>query len=65
MRYWLARLHFSFLIVGFYLAWEAYRSNESLRGYVSPARILLLAVGSMCCFVLGFLGVRERHRPQR
>ena len=58
----LSRFGFSFLIVGFFLAYEGYESALGLRGPVTTGRIILYLVGAVLCFVLGFTGIRQRHR---
>jgi hypothetical protein len=60
MRRWLARLAFSFFVIAAVLAWEAYKA--SARG--ASARASLCALGAAAAAGLGFLGVRERHRPE-
>jgi hypothetical protein len=64
MQKWLARLSFSFLIVGAILAWSAY---AALRGYGRPLpewRIVVHFLLAALCFVLGFAGIHARHRHQ-
>ena len=62
---WLARFSFTFFALGIILLWQAYQANEGRLGAVSKARIILFMVGGMCSFVMGFVGVRERHRSDR
>jgi hypothetical protein len=62
MRPWLARFSFSFLIVGMFLSYEAYKAATGRFGPVGQGRILLYVVAAAASFVLGFTGVRERHR---
>jgi hypothetical protein len=63
MRSWLARLSFSLFIFGFLLGWEAYKALRGELGQLPAWRIAVFLLGSACCFALGFIGVRERHRP--
>ena len=58
---WLARLSFTFFIIGGLLLWQAYKS----RAQVPPPPQWLMAmyaVGAALSFVLGLAGVRARHR---
>ena len=61
-RRWLSRLSFSFLIVGFFLAWQGWKLAQSGLE-VTQWRVPLYFIGAVMSFVLGFMGVRERHRP--
>ena len=61
-RRWLARLSFSFLIVGFFLAWQGWKLVQS-GPQGEQWRVLLYFAAALMSFVLGFMGVRERHRP--
>ncbi len=65
MQTWLSRASFSFNIIGLFLSWEAYQGAIGQGGPVSTSRILLYAVGAMFSYVLGFAGVRQRHRRDR
>jgi hypothetical protein len=60
-RRWLARLSFSFIIIGFFLAWQGWKLAQAA-GAETQWRVLLYLVAAALSFVLGFLGVRERHR---
>ena len=62
MKRWLARLSFSFFIVGGLLGWTVYRARTGTGPPLSDARMILYTAAAAVCFVLGFLGVRERHR---
>ena len=63
-RRWLGRLAFSFLVIGFFLAWEGYKRHTSPAGPIDDWRTLLdLAAGTLS-IVLGLTGIRERHRPR-
>ena len=57
MRRWLARLAFSFILIGCVLAWEA-------RKAATAGRRQLYAAAAVVAFGLGAVGVRERHRIQ-
>lgn len=63
MRKWLARLGFSFVVIAAWLAWEAYRAASDRRGDVPEWQIGLYIAGAVVAFVLGLVGLRERHRP--
>ena len=63
LRNWLARLGFSFLIVGTLLAWEGYENAQGRRGPVSANRIAAYFVFAGLCWTLGLIGTRLRHRP--
>ena len=60
-RRWLGRFSFSFLIVGFFLAWEGYKRYTLLGGRLDW-RAALYLLAAMLSLVLGMVGVRERHR---
>jgi hypothetical protein len=62
-RRWLARLSFSFLVFGFFLAWEGYK-RYAVSGQIDDWRTLLYFVAAALNIVVGFTGVRERHRPE-
>jgi hypothetical protein len=59
---WLARLAFSFLIVGAALAWEGYRSLNGRGVSTNPTRAALMLSGAAMCAILGGAGIRARHR---
>lgn len=59
MRRWLARLSFSFLVLGFVLAWQGYRLGQR-EG--ESSRVTACYVGAAACVAAGLAGVRERHR---
>lgn len=61
MRTWLSRLGFALLVLGFVLAWEAYRAATG-RAPGGTGRVGVFAVGAVILLGLGFAGVRERHR---
>jgi hypothetical protein len=59
---WLARFSFSFFIGCGLLLWEAYRMAQGRLGPVRPWQIVLCTLGGLVCFVMGVVGIRERHR---
>ena len=63
MRRWLARLSFSFFVIAFLLAYQAYKLMATEQDTAFRARGMLLATGAAVAFVIGLIGVRERHRP--
>jgi hypothetical protein len=63
-RRWLSRLSFSFFVIGFFLAWEGYKRYTFIGRSVDDWRMLLYLFAAMLSFVLGFTGVRERHRGE-
>jgi hypothetical protein len=63
-RRWLGRLSGSFFVIAVFLAWEGYKRYIATGRSVDDWRILLYLFAAMLSFVLGFTGVRERHRPQ-
>ena len=63
MQKWLARLAFSFFIVGAALAWEGYRSLHGRGGApVDRTRAAFMLAGAAMCAALGGAGIRARHR---
>ena len=54
MYRWLSRLAFSFIVIAGALAWEGRRA-------VGAAQVACF-VGAGVLFVLGVIGLRERHR---
>lgn len=65
MRPWLARLSFSFFIIAIVLVWEAYQSISGQGAYLPEWKIILYFAVAIVLFILGALGVRERHRSNR
>ena len=63
MRYWLARLSFSFLILAAVLGWAAYQGLKT--GALAEGRAALYLIAGGMAVGLGFMGIRERHRSQR
>lgn len=62
-RRWLGRLSFSFLIVAFFLGWQGYKEYIAAGGAIADWRTLLHFVAAVLALLLGFAGLRERHRP--
>lgn len=62
---WLARLSFSFLLVGGWLGWEAYRAVTRGTMSAGDGRLLLMMVGAGVAVLLGVQGIRVRHRLNR
>jgi len=60
MKYWLARLSFSFFIIAAVLAWDTYRAVS--RGTMTPTRAILPVIAIVLAISLGIAGIRERHR---
>jgi succinate dehydrogenase hydrophobic anchor subunit len=58
MQRWLARLAFSFIIIGAWLVWEVYHSPTDWRA-------VLKALAAITCVALGFYGINLRHRMNR
>jgi hypothetical protein len=63
-RRWLQRLSFSFFVIAFFVGWDAYKRHIATGGWVDDWRMLLEAVAAVLSVALGFMGLRERHRPQ-
>jgi hypothetical protein len=61
MRPWLARLSFSFLIIAGLLFYYGYRGFVG-RDVMANSRIALYLLGGFVLTLLGFIGVRHRHR---
>jgi len=59
MRFWIARLAFSFLVIAGACGWEAYRGDHT----VTQQRLLTVAAAVSAGF--GLAGLRERHRRLR
>lgn len=64
-RYWLGRLSFSFLVIAFFLGWEGHKRYVAAGGAIADWRTMLDFVAAALSLVLGFTGLRERHRPPR
>lgn len=63
MRRWLARLSWSFLILGLALGYDAWRAHTG-RGQPLPEwRIWLQYVAALVFIVLFMAGVKARHHP--
>lgn len=63
MKRWLSRLSFSFLILAIVLIYEAYRGMSGRTDEpMSPVWTATLLALGVICFILGGVGLRERHR---
>lgn len=62
-RRWLGRLSFSFLVVAFFLGWQGYKEYMAAGGAIADWRTLLHFIAAVLALLLGFAGLRERHRP--
>jgi hypothetical protein len=60
---WLARLSFSFLIIAGLLFWYGYRGFTG-RDALSKGQIALYFLSGFVLTILGFIGVKHRHRPR-
>jgi hypothetical protein len=63
-RRWLGRFSFAFLVMAFFLGWEGYKRYTAAGGQIGDWRTLLDFVAAALGVVLGFAGLRERHRPR-
>jgi hypothetical protein len=63
MRKWLARLSFSFIIIGAVLAWEGYKAQGRTGFPPNPTRATICYLAAAICIGTGLAGIRERHRP--
>ena len=61
-RDWLARLSFSFFILGAVLAWTGYKAMTDPALNPTTAQLTFNWIGAVLCFILGAIGVRERHQ---
>lgn len=58
VKRWLARLAWSFCIIGFWLLYDAHLIN----GRAGPVgQVLLLVVGGAMALAMGAAGIRARH----
>ena len=64
MRRWLARLPFTFLILGVWLGYEGYRASKGLYGPVSDTRVGIYFLAAVLAISLSMMAFRERYRPQ-
>jgi len=62
MRSWLSRLSFSFLIVAFALAYEAWTAGRGFHAPLPDWRVRLYYSLSLICAILALIGVYQRHR---
>ncbi len=58
-RRWLGRLSYSLFILAFYLLYSAY--NGLKMHSLEQWRAMVIFAGALFSFVLGLMGVRERH----
>ena len=60
MRYWLARLAMSFVIIGVAILFKLHqlRGNATLTGTQQGVYV----AAAVLCFALGIAGMKERHR---
>ena len=61
-RRWLRRFGFAFLVIAFFLGWEGYKRYRAMGGAIDW-RTMLDFFAAALGVVLGFTGLRERHRP--
>lgn len=63
MRRLLSRIPFTFIVLGGWLAYEAYRgaTGQTIGG---SGRLTLFMVASVLSFLLAAMGFRERYRPR-
>ena len=64
LRRWLARLVFSFVIIGAVLFWTGYKDLRGTDTPRRPNRALVCFIAGGACMALAANGMRERHRPQ-
>lgn len=64
IRRWLGRFSFAFLVVAFFLGWEGYKRYQAAGGQMADWMTLLDFFAAAVSVVLGFMGLRERHRPR-
>jgi hypothetical protein len=62
MKQWLARLSFSFLIVGAVLLWTGYTALRAPAEDVPAWQITLYFLGAGGCAALFIAGVKQRHQ---
>ncbi len=60
----LARLAFSFFVIAAVLVYEGYRASRAAP-QVSRGQLALYAVAAALSLILGFAGLRARHRRDR
>lgn len=60
MRRWLARLAFSFIVVGLVLGWEIYRGTQ--QGTLHGTKLGLYIAAVVVLLSAGMAGMKERHR---
>ena len=63
LRAWLERFAFSFVIIGVWLWWEAYRIYAG-RAVGTSDRVAVYTVVGALLFGVGMAGIRLRHRPK-
>ena len=61
-RRWLSRFSFAFLVIAFFLGYEGYKRFTAM-GDQADWRTMVDFLAAMLSVVLGFTGLRERHRP--
>ena len=62
MRSWLARLSYSFIIIGLWLIWEAYVSVNRRGVNANSPVVITYVLGAATSLSLGVQGIRARHR---
>jgi hypothetical protein len=63
-RRWLGRFSFAFLAIAFFLGWEGYKRYMAAGRDIGDWRTMLDFMAAAMSVVLGFVGLRERHRPR-
>ena len=64
LRRWLARLTFSFIIIGAVLLWTGYKDLGHGETPRRPTRALVCFIAGGACMALAANGMRERHRRE-
>ena len=61
-RHWLGRFSFTFLVIAFFLGWEAYKKYSKGPEERADWRTLVYCLGAGASLLLAFTGLRERYR---
>lgn len=61
-RHWVGRFSFTFLVIAFFLGWEAYKKYSGIPDERTDWRTILYCLGAAASLLLAFTGLRERYR---
>jgi peptidoglycan/LPS O-acetylase OafA/YrhL len=65
MKRLMAAMSFSFLIIGAFIAWDAYGALRGFGRNIPTWQIVLEFAGALVCVILAMVGAKIRHQQVR